>query len=86
MEWKGSDAHKWGPVRQLIAAEDKGQDAHQTHAETTLISANSGLCLLPPAPETLTKGHGALFLFVGKAIQNVLPTEGLEIGFFSQRF
>lgn len=38
MEWDRSDAHEWGPVRQLIAAEDTGQDTHQTHAETTLIS------------------------------------------------
>lgn len=39
MEWNGSDVHKRDPVRQLIAADDTGQDAHQTHAEAALISA-----------------------------------------------
>lgn len=76
-----------GPSQAVITAEDTGQGCSPTTDGDNLdLSLAQDSTLSLPALETLTEKYGALFLFAGKAIQNVPLTEELEIGFFSQRF
>lgn len=68
-----------GPTQAVITAEDMGQGySPSTRGDNLDLSlAQDSVCSLP-APETLSEGHDALFLFVVKAPQNVRLTE--EIG------